>query len=91
MVLLIRVCLNVMLPYNPTPQEEVQNEHQPNGQEQPDEPDLDEQELKDWTKGWNDTVYNEDCENPDITLGEMLLLYFEWMSVHKVSFNVCPQ
>ena len=30
-------------------------------------------------------MYNDDCENPDITLGELFLLYFEWMSVHKVT------
>ena len=30
-------------------------------------------------------VYKEDSANPDITLGELLLVYFEWMSVHKVT------
>jgi hypothetical protein len=38
-----------------------------------------------WARGWHDTVYNEDSANPDITLGELLLVYFEWMSVHKVT------
>jgi hypothetical protein len=30
-------------------------------------------------------VYNEDSAPPDITLGELLLVYFEWMSVFKVT------
>ena len=30
-------------------------------------------------------MYNDDCVNPDITLGELLLMYFEWMSVHQVT------
>ena len=30
-------------------------------------------------------VYKEDSVNPDITLGELLLVYFEWMSVFKVT------
>lgn len=30
-------------------------------------------------------VYKADSANPDITLGELLLVYFEWMSVHKVT------
>jgi hypothetical protein len=30
-------------------------------------------------------VYNEDGVPPDITLGELLLMYFEWQSVFKVS------
>jgi hypothetical protein len=42
-------------------------------------------EIATWTKGWNDRVYNEESVDPDITLGELLLLYFEWMSVHKVT------
>jgi hypothetical protein len=37
-----------------------------------------------WATGWNEMVYTEDSTNPDITLGELLLVYFEWMSVHKV-------
>jgi hypothetical protein len=39
-----------------------------------------------WSKGWHDNVYNDNSERPDITLGEMLLMYFEWMSVHQVTF-----
>jgi hypothetical protein len=46
-------------------------------------------ELQVWTEGWEDKVYNDNGVNPDITLGEMLLLYFEWMSVHKVNCVVC--
>jgi hypothetical protein len=38
-----------------------------------------------WAKGWNDRIYNDHSINPDITLGELLLVYFEWMSVHKVT------
>jgi hypothetical protein len=30
-------------------------------------------------------IYNDTGTNPDITLGELLLVYFEWMSVHKVT------
>ena len=37
-----------------------------------------------WSKGWHEQVYKEDSVNPDITLGELLLMYFEWMSVHQV-------
>ena len=44
------------------------------------------EDLASWTKGWHDQVYNDEGANPDITLGELLLLYFEWMSVHKVCF-----
>jgi len=46
--------------------------------------ELDDEEMKVWTEGWDDQVYNQECVNPDISLGELLLLYFEWMSVHKV-------
>ena len=38
-----------------------------------------------WSKVWHEKVYQEDSVNPDITLGEMLLMYFEWMSVHQVT------
>ena len=40
-----------------------------------------------WSKGWREKVYHEDTTNPDITLGELLLMYFEWMSVHQVRFS----
>jgi hypothetical protein len=50
--------------------------------------DFKEADFDTWTKGWNDKVYTDNCVNPDITLGELLLLYFEWMSVHKVPFAV---
>ena len=51
--------------------------------------DLDEEEVDQWAAGWHDKVYNEEGEAPDITLGEMLLLYFEWMSVYKVKTCAC--
>jgi hypothetical protein len=38
-----------------------------------------------WAKGWQHKVYTEESVNPDITLGELLLVYFEWMSVHKAT------
>lgn len=47
-----------------------------------DDTDVD---FAEWSKGWHDTVFKDDTANPDITLGELLLVYFEWMSVHKVS------
>ena len=35
---------------------------------------------------WNDPVFPEDGEKPpDIILGELILLYFEWMNAHKVT------
>lgn len=37
---------------------------------------------------WGERVYRDDAESaddPDITLGELLLLYFEWMTAHKVT------
>ena len=61
----------------------------PDVQEFADEQEVsDGQDMVEWTQGWNDEVYNDDCVNSDITLGEMLLLYFEWMSVHKVSVHI---
>ena len=48
------------------------------------------EELDEWTAGWEDQIYNGEQENPDISLGEVLLLYFEWMSVHKVT-DACAQ
>ena len=48
------------------------------------------EELDEWTTGWEDQIYNGEHENPDISLGEVLLLYFEWMSVHKVT-DACAQ
>jgi hypothetical protein len=50
--------------------------------------EFEEADFDTWTKGWTEKVYTEDCVNPDITLGELLLLYFEWMSVHKVCLAV---
>jgi hypothetical protein len=50
--------------------------------------DFKEADFETWTKGWRDKVYTDDCANPDITLGELLLVYFEWMSKHKVPFVV---
>ena len=38
-----------------------------------------------WARGWHDMVYTDASANPDITLGELLLVYFEWMSVYKVT------
>jgi hypothetical protein len=46
--------------------------------------DFKEADFDEWTKGWSEKVYSDGCANPDITLGELLLLYFEWMSVNKV-------
>jgi hypothetical protein len=43
------------------------------------------EELQVWTEGWTDRVYTEGSEDPDITLAELILLYFEWMSVHKAT------
>jgi hypothetical protein len=51
---------------------------------------LDAHEIEEWIAGWDDQVYNDNSPNPDIRLGEMLLLYFEWMSVFKVS-DACAQ
>ena len=48
--------------------------------------DYEEADFESWASGWNERVYNDNSVNPDITLGEMLLMYFEWMSVHKVSW-----
>jgi hypothetical protein len=45
------------------------------------------EDFKTWAKGWQDRVYQEESTNPEITLGELLLVYFEWMSVHKVRGN----
>jgi hypothetical protein len=40
---------------------------------------------------WDDRVFPEDGEPPpDIILGELLLVYFEWMGTHKVT-NECAQ
>jgi hypothetical protein len=39
--------------------------------------DHESEDFKKWAKGWQDKVYNDDTENPDITLGELLLVYFE--------------
>jgi len=42
--------------------------------------------LQDAVPTWNDRVFPEDGESPpDILLGELLLMYFEWMSAHKVT------
>jgi len=46
---------------------------------------MNDDDLSVWTEGWDEKVYSEDCATPDITLGELLLLYFEWMSVHQVT------
>jgi len=46
--------------------------------------EMDPLQLAVWTHGWQEKVYADDSDPPDITLGELLLLYFEWMSVHKV-------
>lgn len=36
--------------------------------------------------GWNDPVYrDDDTPTPDILLGELLLMFFEWMHAHKVT------
>ena len=53
--------------------------------DQPNAFDYEPAEFSSWSKGWHDKVYNEDSVKPDITLGEMLLMYFEWMSVHQVT------
>jgi hypothetical protein len=50
----------------------------------PNAMDFKEADFDEWTKGWSEKVYSDGCANPDITLGELLLLYFEWMSVNKV-------
>lgn len=62
----------------------------PEEQKDPPEPhssafDYEAADFTTWSSGWHDRVYNEDSVNPDITLGELLLLYFEWMSVHQVT------
>jgi len=59
---------------------QVYNEHVP-----PNDFDNDDVDFAAWSRGWHDKVYNDDSTNPDITLGELLLVYFEWMSVHKVT------
>jgi hypothetical protein len=51
----------------------------------PTHDDLDDEEKEVWTQGWDEQVYKDDSVPPDISLGELLLLYFEWMSVHKVN------
>jgi hypothetical protein len=43
----------------------------------------DRDDFKTWARGWEEKVYTEESLDPDITLGELLLVYFEWMSVHK--------
>jgi hypothetical protein len=34
---------------------------------------------------WDDPVFPQDEPAPDIILGELLLMYFEWMGSHKVT------
>jgi hypothetical protein len=51
--------------------------------------DHESEDFKTWAKGWQDKVYSDESVNPDITLGELLLVYFEWMSVHKVLAATC--
>ena len=52
-------------------------------EDEPDEAD-EVKELEVWTQGWNERVYGDENVPAEITLGEMLLLYFDWMSMHKV-------
>ena len=52
--------------------------------------DFEATDLSSWAKGWHEKVYKEDGVNPDITLGELLLMYFEWMSVHQVRSAAMP-
>ena len=72
--------------------QDAQSDHDadmPDAQDIADEKEVaDEQNMVDWTQGWHDEVYNDNCVNSDITLGEMLLLYYEWMSVHKVRVHL---
>jgi hypothetical protein len=42
--------------------------------------------IADAVPTWSDVVYPPDGEKPpDIILGELLLMYFEWMNTHKVT------
>ena len=42
--------------------------------------------IADAVPTWADPVYPSDgAPNPDIILGELLLMYFEWMGTHKVT------
>jgi hypothetical protein len=47
--------------------------------------------YQDATPTWNDPVFPLNGEKPpDIILGELLLIYFEWMSAHKVT-DACAE
>jgi hypothetical protein len=59
--------------------------------EQPSAFDYEATDFSTWSKGWHEKVYKDDSVNPDITLGELLLMYFEWMSVHQVTAFILLQ
>lgn len=69
--------ISLLVPWQEAPEQEEE--------EQPNVFDYDAAAFSTWSKGWHEQVYQDDSVNPDITLGEVLLMYFEWMSVHQVT------